>query len=60
MRQARDAAWADEASINPLLVAFIAEGLGHRRGLGRMRDRAARAEVDAVLAILDKVPDVPP
>jgi len=59
MEQARDAATEDKVSINQMLVSFIAEGLGHRRGLKMMRDRASRADMGAVLAILEKVPDVP-
>ncbi len=47
-------------SINQILVSFIAEGLGHRRGLKMMRDRAARADMGAVLGILGKIPDVAP
>lgn len=43
-----------------MLVSFIAEGLGHRRGLRTMQERAARANIDAALSILDKAPDVPP
>ena len=60
MEQARDAAAEDKVSINQMLVSFIAEGLGHRRGLKMMRERAARADMGAVSAILDKAPDVPP
>lgn len=60
MEQAREAAAEDKVSINQILVSFIAEGLGHRRGLKTMRDRAARADMGAVSSILDKVPDVPP
>ncbi len=47
----------DLISIDP----FIAEGLGQRRGLKMMKERAARADVDAALSILDDVvPDSPP
>jgi hypothetical protein len=60
MEQAKDAANEGKVSINQLLVSFIAEGLGHRRGLNMMRDRASRADMAAVLSILDKIPDVPP
>ena len=59
MEQAKEAAAEDKVSINQILVSFIAEGLGHRRGLKTMRDRASRADMGAVLAILDKIPDVP-
>lgn len=60
MEQAKAAANEDHVSINQILVSFIAEGLGHRRGLKMMRERAARANVDTALAILEKAPDVPP
>jgi hypothetical protein len=59
MEQAKAAAAEDNVSINQMLVSVIAEGLGQRRGLRMMRERAARADVGAALAILDKVPDVP-
>jgi hypothetical protein len=59
MEQAKAASAEDNVSINQLLVAFIAEGLGHRRGLKMMKQRAERANVKAALEILDTaVPDV--
>lgn len=61
MEQAKAASTEDNISINQMLVSFIAEGLGHRRGLKMIKERAARADVKAALAILDSaVPDVPP
>ena len=54
MEQAKMAAAEDKVSVNQIFVSFIAEGLGHRRGLKMMRDRAAHANLDAALAILDK------
>jgi hypothetical protein len=60
MEQAKMAAVEDNVSINQMLVSFIAEGLGHRRGLKMMQDRVARANIDAAMRILDKAPDVPP
>lgn len=60
MEQARAAAAEDNVSINQMLISFIAEGLGHRRGLKAMRERASRADVDIALAILDKAPNVQP
>ncbi|KQP95175.1 hypothetical protein ASF60_01740 [Methylobacterium sp. Leaf113] len=59
MVQAKSAADEDNVSINQLLVAFIAEGLGHRRGLRALQERSARADVGAALALLDRAPDVP-
>lgn len=61
MEQAKTASAEDKVSINQMLVSFIAEGLGQRRGLKMMKERAARADVTAALTILDTfVPDVPP
>jgi hypothetical protein len=60
LAQARAAAEEDRVSINQMLTALIAEGIGHRRGLKMIRDRAARANVATALAILDRAPDVPP
>jgi hypothetical protein len=57
--QAKAAANEDNISINQLLVSFIAEGLGHRRALRMMRERAARSDVGVARAILDRAPDVP-
>ena len=61
MDQAKAASAEDKVSINHMLASIIAEGLGHRRGLKIMKERAARADIGAALAILDAVvPDVPP
>lgn len=58
MEQAKVAASEDRVSINQMLVAFIAEGLGHRRGLKTLQERADRADPKAALAILDRAPDI--
>ncbi len=60
LAQAKAAAAEDQVPINQLLVALILEGLGHRRGLLDLRQRAARANVTDALHILDGAPDVPP
>lgn len=60
MEQARAAANEDQMSVNQILVAIIAEGLGDRRGLKTMRERAARGNPEAALAILDSFPSAPP
>ncbi len=60
MDQARLAAEEDQVSINQLMLSFIAEGLGHRRGLRAIRERAARGEPDKALAILDRLQGAPP
>ena len=58
--QAKAAAAEEHVSINQLLVALISEGLGHRRGLRDLQQRAARADVADALSILDHAPDVAP
>lgn len=60
MDLARHAAEEDKISMNQLLAAFVAECLGHRRGLAAMRERAARGDPAAALAILDGLPSMPP
>lgn len=60
MEQARAAASEDSVSVNQMLVAIIAEGLGHRRGLKAMRARAAQGNPDEALAVLESLPSAPP
>ena len=60
MDQARAAADEEQVSINQLLTALIAEGIGRREALKEIRERAKRADVIAALAVLDRVPNVPP
>lgn len=60
MEEARRAAAEDNVSLNQLLSAFIADGIGHRRAILGLKKRANRGDVDAALAILDRVPDVDP
>lgn len=60
MEEARRAAMEDNVSLNQLLSAFIADGIGHRRAIMTLKTRAGRGDVDAALALLDKAPDVPP
>jgi hypothetical protein len=60
MEEARRAAAEDNVSLNQLLSAFIADGIGHRRAIMSLKERAARGNVDAALSILDRVPDVAP
>jgi hypothetical protein len=60
MEEAKAAAAEDKTSVNQVLLSFIAEGIGHRRGVRMINARAARADVAAALAILDRAPDVPP
>ncbi|WP_208247480.1 hypothetical protein WGT02_26585 (plasmid) [Rhizobium sp. T1470] len=60
MEEAKRAAADDNVSLNQLLSAFIADGIGHRRAFMSLSKRAARGNVDAALAILDRAPDVEP
>lgn len=60
MEEARRAATEDNVSLNQLLSAFIADGIGHRRAIMNLQKRASRGNVDAALAILDRVPDTEP
>lgn len=60
MEEAKRAAAEDNVSLNQLLSAFIADGIGHRRAIMSLRNRAARGNVHAALAILDRAPDVEP
>jgi hypothetical protein len=60
MEEARLAAAEDNVSLNQLLSAFIADGIGHRRAIMELKKRATRGDADAALAILDRAPNVPP
>ena len=60
MAQAKAAAEEDNVSINQMLVAFIAQGLGQRNGMKMLQERARRANIDLALKLLDEVPDVEP
>ena len=60
MEEAKRAAAEDNVSLNQLLSAFIADGIGHRRAIMSLKKRAERGDVDAALAILDSAPDSEP
>lgn len=60
MEEAKQAAAEDNVSLNQLLAAFVADGIGHRRAILSLRKRAARGNPESALAILDRAPDVPP
>jgi len=60
MKEAKQAAAEDNVSLNQLLAAFIADGIGHRRAIMNLQKRAARGNPEAALAILDRAPDVAP
>ncbi|MGO4567689.1 hypothetical protein AB4Z52_22205 [Rhizobium sp. 2YAF20] len=60
MEEAKRAAAENNVSLNQLLSAFIADGIGHRRAILSLKNRASWGDVDATLAILDRAPDVDP
>jgi hypothetical protein len=60
MEEAKRAAAEDNVSLNQLLAAFIADGIGHRRAIMNLKKRAARGNIGAALSILDRAPDVAP
>ncbi|TWF54671.1 hypothetical protein [Neorhizobium alkalisoli] len=60
MEEAKQAAAEDNVSLNQLLSAFIADGIGHRRAILGLKKRAAAGNVDAALSILDRTPDAEP
>ena len=60
MEEAKRAAAEDNVSLNQLLSAFIADGVGHRRAIMNLKKRSARGDTEAALAILDRAPDVAP
>jgi hypothetical protein len=60
LQQAQQAAREDGVSVDQILLALITEGIGQRHGVKAMEERAARADIPAALAILDRAPDVPP
>jgi hypothetical protein len=60
MEQARTAAEEDNVSVNQMFLSLISEGIGHRRALRGLRDRAQRGDTEKALAILDGLPDLPP
>lgn len=60
MEEAKQAAAEDNVSLNQLLSAFIADGIGHRRAILSMKQRAARGDAKAALEVLDRVPATEP
>lgn len=56
MEEAKQAAAEDNVSLNQLFATFIADGIGHRRAIMSLKERAARGNADAALAILDRTP----
>lgn len=60
MEEAKQAAAEDNVSLNQLLSAFIADGIGHRRAIMNLKHRAERGNVEQALSILDRAPDEEP
>ncbi len=60
MEEAKQAAAEDNVSLNQLLSAFIADGVGHRRAILNLKKRTARGNSDTALEILNRAPDVAP
>ncbi len=60
MEEAKQAAAEDNVSLNQLLSAFIADGIGHRRAILNLERRAARGDAGKALEIIERAPDVPP
>ena len=60
MAAAKSLAAKNGASLNQFLSSIIAERVGEMRAFEQRERRAARGNVDVALAILARVPDVPP
>lgn len=60
MDQAREAAEQENVSLNQLLLSLIAEGIGHRRAMKSIQNRAAQGNPEAALAILQSLASLPP
>lgn len=60
LEQARAAADEERVTLDHLILSYIAEGLGQRTSLKKMRARARRADPERALAILDRIEGMPP
>ena len=60
MDQAREAAEQEKVSLNQMLLSFIAEGIGHRRAMKTLEERATRGSPEKALAILETLRSLPP
>jgi hypothetical protein len=60
MDQAREAAEQEKVSLNQMLLTFIADGIGHRRAIRSLQERAKRGNPEKALAILDRLGTLPP
>ena len=59
-RRVRELAKEEGVSINQLITTAVAEKMAALKTLDYLKDRAKRGERDRFLAVLAKVPDVPP
>ncbi len=60
LKQARKTAKRDSVSMNQLFITAIAEKLAVLEAEDLLRQRAARADLNAFKRILDRVADAPP
>lgn len=60
LEEARRAAADDNVSLNQLLSSLIADGIGHRRAILALRQRAETGDTASALSVLDKVPAIAP
>ncbi|MEC9461837.1 MAG: hypothetical protein VX601_01590 [Pseudomonadota bacterium] len=60
LEEARRAAAEDNVSLNQLLSSLIADGIGHRRAILALRQRAQAGDTSSALRVLDKVAAVDP
>lgn len=60
LEEARRAAADDNVSLNQLLSSLIADGIGHRRAILALRQRAETGDTASALSVLDKVQAIAP
>ena len=60
LEQARLLAGANGTSLNQFIGSLVAERIGELNAMAEMEKRIARANPEAVKAVLARVPDVPP
>jgi predicted transcriptional regulator len=59
-KRVRELAMEEGISINQLITTAVAEKMAALKTVDYLRDRARRGERERFLAVLAKVPDVPP
>lgn len=60
LEQAKRLAGANGTSLNQFIGSLVAERVGELNAMTELEKRIARANPEAVMAILARVPDVPP